>query len=107
VDTFKSYQFKKFNNRHLGIQLVAWTDGTRQGCAGQFTGCFGSDDPRILHKSANIRATATDGNCLARFFLLGPDSFTLKTMSCKVKLDLLCFGKVGFQMPEVGESLSL
>jgi hypothetical protein len=81
--------------------MVAWTDGTRQGCAGQFTGCFGNDDPRLLNEQAQIHATATDGNCLAHFFLFGQKFITLKTMSCKVKLDLLCIGNVGFEMPQV------
>jgi hypothetical protein len=86
---------------NIGVQSVTWTDGTRQGCAGQFTGCFGVDDPRILSERANIHATATDGNCLARFYLAGQRFPTLKTMSCKTKLDLYCYGNFGFEMKNV------
>jgi hypothetical protein len=100
----------RFNANHLTkiydtieTHMLSWTDGTRQGCAGQYTSCFRDGGGRILNKNVVIHATATDGNCLATYdvtFGRSPFRF-LKTMPCKTKLELYCVGDVKFHVETV------
>jgi hypothetical protein len=84
--------------------FLAWSGATRQGCAGQYSNCFGNES-RLMSTEIKIYSTATDGNCLA--FFVGTVDASRKTLPCKTKLRLLCSGKVDFNLQKVCKIVNL
>jgi hypothetical protein len=71
----------------FGQEKTFWTDMTRQGCAGQYSSCFAN-----ASDSFKIYASPFDGNCVAYRGSSGQLFYDFKTMQCKTRLKMACFG---------------